>query len=410
MQTNGMMLKFALRNLFRQKGRTLMTLSAIVIGVMGLILSGGFVEDIFIQLREATIHSRLGHFQIYRQGYLANWSKEPGQYLMPMPERIQSSLAGIPGVLDSMQRVNFFGLVNNGRSDLPVLAEGVEPAKEAAQFGDFFFVVEGRMLRAEERHKLLLGEGVARALDLKPGALVNVLANMPDGGLNSLEFEVVGVFRTFSKDFDARAVRMSLGDAHELLAVEGAHAIVVSLKDTTATDAAAGQVRKTLADQGFEVKTWFELDDFYRNTVELYESQFGVLQGVILIVVLLSVANSVNMTAQERVGEFGTLMALGLRQRDVARLILLENTLLGLVGACTGVLLGMLLAWGISQVGIPMPPPPNSNVGYTALIRIVPEVLIVAFLIGLVATVISAFFAARGAARVPVVEALRQNI
>lgn len=410
MNTSDVMLKFALRNLFRQKGRTLMTLSPIVIGVMGLILSGGFVEDIFIQLREATIHSRLGHFQIYRQGYLANWSKEPGQYLMQAPERIQSTLAGLAGVADSMQRVNFFGLINNGRSDLPILAEGVEPAKEAAQFGDFFFVVEGQMLRAEERHKLLLGEGVARALNLKPGALVNVLANMPDGGLNSLEFEVVGIFRTFSRDFDARAVRMSLDDARELLAVAGAHAVVVSLKNTLATDAVAGQVRTTLTGQGFEVKTWFELDDFYRNTVELYESQFGVLQGVILIVVLLSVANSVNMTAQERVGEFGTLMALGLRQRDVAHLILLENTLLGLVGASAGVLLGMLLAWCISQVGIPMPPPPNSSMGYTALIRIVPEVLIVSFLIGLVATVISAFFAARGAARVPVVEALRQNI
>jgi putative ABC transport system permease protein len=410
MKSSAMMLKFALRNLLRQKGRTAMTLAAIIIGVMGLILSGGFVEDIFIQLREATIHSRLGHFQIYRQGYLENWSKDPGNHLMPDPAEVQSTISEVPGVLDSMQRVNFFGLVNNGRSDLPVLAEGVEPAKEAAQFGDFFFVVEGRMLLGEERHKLLLGEGVARALKLKPGALVNVLANMPDGGLNSLEFEVVGIFRTFSKEFDARAVRMNLVDARELLAVEGAHAIVVSLKDTLATDASAAQARAALAGKGFEIKTWFELDDFYRNTVDLYESQFGVLQAVILIVVLLSVANSVNMTAQERVGEFGTLMALGLRQRDVARLIVLENTLLGLVGASAGVLLGIAVAWGISQTGIPMPPPPNSNAGYTALIRIVPEVLAVSFLIGLVATVVSALFAARSAARVPVVEALRQNI
>lgn len=410
MKSSAMMLKFALRNLLRQKGRTAMTLTPIIIGVMGLILSGGFVEDIFIQLREATIHSRLGHFQIYRQGYLEHWSKDPGSHLMPDPAEVQATVAELPGVRDSMQRVNFFGLVNNGRSDLPVLVEGVEPAKEAAQFGDFFFVVEGRMLLAEERHKLLLGEGVARALKLEPGALVHVLANMPDGGLNSLEFEVVGIFRTFSKEFDARAVRMNLVDARELLAVEGAHAVVVSLEDTLATDAKAAQARAALAGKGFEIRTWFELDDFYRNTVDLYESQFGVLQAIILIVVLLSVANSVNMTAQERVGEFGTLMALGLRQRDVARLIVLENTLLGLVGASAGVLLGMAVAWGISQTGIPMPPPPNSSTGYTALIRIVPEVLAMSFLIGLVATVVSALFAARVAARVPVVEALRQNI
>jgi putative ABC transport system permease protein len=74
------------------------------------------------------------------------------------------------------------------------------------------------------------------------------------------------------------------------------------------------------------------------------------------------------------------------------------------------VLLGAGLAWGISAIGIPMPPPPNSNAGYTAYIRIVPSVLVVSFLIGFVATVLSSLLAARGAARVPVVEALRQNI
>jgi putative ABC transport system permease protein len=84
--------------------------------------------------------------------------------------------------------------------------------------------------------------------------------------------------------------------------------------------------------------------------------------------------------------------------------------MLGFIGASLGVLLGVGLALGISAVGIPMPPPPNANVGYTAMIRVVPVVLVVSFLIGFVATVLSALLAARGAARVPVVEALRQNI
>jgi putative ABC transport system permease protein len=57
-----------------------------------------------------------------------------------------------------------------------------------------------------------------------------------------------------------------------------------------------------------------------------------------------------------------------------------------------------------------MPPPPNSNAGYTAYIRIVPDVLVLSFAIGFLATVCSALLPARAVARVPVVEALRQNI
>ena len=46
------------------------------------------------------------------------------------------------------------------------------------------------------------------------------------------------------------------------------------------------------------------------------------------------------MTAYERVGEFGTLKALGKRDRDISRLIILENSMLGFIGASLGVLLG----------------------------------------------------------------------
>lgn len=409
MKFDWMTITFALRNLTRQKGRTGMTLASIVFGVIGLILSGGFVEDVFIQLREATIHSRLGHLQVYKEGFYAQGSKDPYAYMIEDAAPVESKAAALPGVVDTMKRLNFFGLLNNGKTDLPIIGEGVEPAKEA-KLGSFFFIIEGRQLTDDDAYGVLLGEGVAKSLKLEVGSFVTVLANTPDGALNSLEFEVVGVFRTFSKDYDARAIRVALPASQELLSVGGVHSVVVSLADTLATDTAAVALKSALAGAGFEVMTWFELDDFYASTVELYKSQLGVLQFIILIVVLLSVANSVSMTAYERVGEFGTLKALGKRDRDISRLIILENSMLGFIGASLGVLLGVGLALGISAVGIPMPPPPNANVGYTAMIRVVPVVLVVSFLIGFVATVLSALLAARGAARVPVVEALRQNI
>lgn len=409
MTINWMTLTFALRNLTRQKGRTGMTLASIVFGVVGLILSGGFVEDVFIQLREATIHSRLGHLQVYREGFYAQGSKDPYAFMIDDATPVENKARALPGVVDTMKRLNFFGLLNNGKTDLPIIGEGVEPAKEAA-LGSFFFIIEGRQLTDDDAYGVLLGEGVARSLKLEVGSFVTVLANTPDGALNSLEFEVVGVFRTFSKDYDARAIRVALPAAQELLAVGGVHAVVVSLADTLATDTSAEALRSALGGDGYELKTWFELDDFYASTVELYKSQLGVLQFIILIVVLLSVANSVSMTAYERVGEFGTLKALGKRDRDISRLIILENSMLGFIGAALGAGLGVGLAIGISAIGIPMPPPPNANVGYTALIRVVPDVVLVSFLIGFIATVLSAIFAARGAARVPVVEALRQNI
>lgn len=63
------------------------------------------------------------------------------------------------------------------------------------------------------------------------------------------------------------------------------------------------------------------LVDFYEKAAQLYDRQFGVLRLIILLMVLLSVANSVNMTLFERTREFGTLLALGERQATVFKLI-----------------------------------------------------------------------------------------
>jgi len=403
------MFKLALRNIFRQKTHTLMTLAAVIAGVAGIILAGGWVQDIYVQLGEALIHSQSGHLQIYRQGYFEAGSRSPEKYLIGTPDTISQQIAGEAGVSQVMARLNFSGLLNNGKSDIPIIGEGVEPSHEV-ELGSSVQIIAGKQLSDKDTFGILLGKGVAQALQLKPGDPVTLLVNTLDGALNSLDFQVTGIFQSFSNDFDARAVRIPLAAAQELLGTQGVNALVISLKHTEETDQIAAQLKQSLESSGLEVKTWVELNDFYEKTVEMYKRQFGVLQIIILIMVLLSVANSVNMSIFERVGEFGTMMALGNDSNQVFRLIISENLLLGLIGGGLGVGMGILLATAISAIGIPMPPPPNADLGYIARIQIVPSVLLLALGIGFTATVLAAILPARHVSHIPVVDALRQNI
>jgi putative ABC transport system permease protein len=86
-----------------------------------------------------------------------------------------------------------------------------------------------------------------------------------------------------------------------------------------------------------------------------------------------------------------------------------ENVILGLIGAALGAVIGTLIALGISAVGIPMPPMPNTEIGYTAYIRAVPSEIRLAAIIGFLATVLASIWPGRKASRIPVVEGLRQN-
>ncbi|HEY2918286.1 MAG TPA: FtsX-like permease family protein [Candidatus Binatia bacterium] len=402
------MWKLASRNLLRHKSRTALTLGAIVLGIVGLILSGGFVADIFIQLREATIHSQLGHLQIYKAGYYTLGRRAPYKYMIQNPEQKIAEFRELPHVIDVMPRVNFSGLLSNGRTSFPIIGEGVDPGKEA-KLSKYIIMKEGRQLEPKEAYGIMLGAGVATALKLHPGDHTTLLLNTPEGALNTLDFKVLGIFQTLSKDYDDRAVRIPLSAAWELLATNAVHSLVFALDSSMATEDVATLLRRQLPPKEFELKTWYELSDFYQKTVELYKRHFGALRLIILGMVLLSVANSVNMNIYERTGEFGTLMALGNRSGQVFRLVIAESVILGLSGGVIGSILGTVAALTISAIGIPMPPMPNTDIAYTAHIQLVPSELAFASLTGFFACILAAIWPARRASRLPVVEALARN-
>lgn len=401
--------KLAIRNVFRHRGRTLMTLASIVFGVAALILAGGFIEDTIVETGESMIRSSTGHLQVARNGYWDYGARNPEKYLMENPETLRRELMAASGVEDVMLRIGFSGLLGNGRTDWSIVGEGVEPSREK-RLASYITVLAGRRLEDSDKFGMMIGQGVAKALKLKPGDPVTLLVSTAGGATNLLEFQVTGVFQTFSKDYDARAVRIPLSAAQELLATPGAHTAVVLLKNTKDTDRVARLMHDKLSRQGYEMKTWVELNTFYIQTVTLYRQQFGFLVVIILAMLLMGVSNAVNMGIFERDSEFGTMRALGDRSSRVFSLVVFESFWLGLLGASGGVVVGVALAKAISLVGIPMPPPPNADQGYISHILVVPKVVVLSFIVGLVAAVLASLRPARTISRKLIAESLREGI
>lgn len=395
-----------LRNLVRNRTRTLITLGAIVFGVCGLILAGGFVKDIFFQLGEALIHSQSGHAQIGREAIFTYGSRTPERHLLDAPDALRERLRADPAVKDVMARITFSGLLNNGRTDYAIVGDGIEPDAES-RLGTHLRLVAGRALTAGDTFGAMLGEGVADALQLGPGDTATLLVSTIDGAMNTLDVEIVGVFQTFSKDFDARAVRIPLAATQELLRTSGAGKLVVALNDTADTEQFVSRARGIVAGQDLVVLDWQQLNDFYGKTVELYRQQFGFLRIMVLLMVCLSVANTVTLSLAERIWEFGTMRALGNRNRTVVGLILAESSVLGTIGATVGIAAGIGVAVLVSGFGIAMPPPPNAEIGYDAYIQIAPDVIVEAWVTGFFATILASFLPAWRLSRVSIIDALR---
>ncbi|MFO1320380.1 MAG: FtsX-like permease family protein [Burkholderiales bacterium] len=400
--------RLARRNVLRHRSRAATALGAIAFGVAGLILSQGFVEDIFVKLAEAIVHSQSGHIQVGREGFFQHGSHQPEKYVVDDPEGDKRKIMTIPEVKDAMARLSFSGLLNNGKADVSVIGEGIEADKEE-QLGTSIKITHGRQLKKSDEFGALVGHGVAQTLRLKPGDRATIVMSTSDGAMNSMDFEVVGVFQSFSKDYDNHAIKIPLAAAQQLLNTKGANTIVVSLHSTADTVRVARLLRERTIWRDQSVMTWEELNDFYPKTVEMYRMQFGALQGIILLLVILSVVNAVNSTVFERTSEFGTARALGNRGRNVLTLVLTENALLGLIGGLLGIVVGVVLAELLSRVGISMPPPPNSDLGYDAQITLTAPTILRAFAVGTVATMLGALIPAIRVSSIQIAMALRQN-
>jgi len=371
-----------------------------------MVLAGGFTEWVYWAMREAAIQTGLGHLQIARPGFRDYGYADPSRFALPPASPALAAIRSTPGVKAVDERLYFTGLASFGETTIAFAGLGVEPGADLIVSP--VLPVSGPRLDRADPKGVLLGRGLATALGARQGDTVGFLVTVPGGGLSAVEAKVRGTFTTEVKAYDDSAVRFPISLARELLRVDGSHVWVAALDSTDNYRVAADDLRSKLP-ADLEVATWFDLSDFYRKAVTLLSRQIDVMKILIGVIIVLGISNTLAMNVAERTSEIGTLMAMGTTRKSVLRLFLLEGFLLGTVGAIAGAVLGILAAQLISFIGIPMPPPPGRDTGYSARILLTPALVLTSVVIAIVATTIAGVFPAYKAARLPVVDALRHN-
>jgi len=401
-------LKIATRNLRRNTRRSAVAVMTVAGGVIAFVLAGGFIAWIFQDMREATIHSQLGHLQIVRPGYFDKGIADPYAYLLPGQSEAQSLVEKTTGVRSLTPRLAFSGLLSLEDATIPFVGEGISPNGERP-ISSRITIMTGQDLVDDNEMAVLLGEGLARNIGAKAGDTVVILVTAANGSPNATEVKVAGTFATIAKDFDDNALRMPIVVARKLMRVNGATSWVALLERTELTAKTVETIRPQLASSEFEITPWSALADFYNKTVVLFSKQVAVVKFIIGLIIILTISNTQTMSVLERTTEIGTSLAIGLRGSEIMRLFLLEGLLIGFAGGSVGILLAFGLAEVISAIGIPMPPPPGMARGYTGQILVGANLAGEAMVLALVTTLVASVMPAWRASRMNIVDALRCN-
>jgi len=398
----------AARNLLRHRRRSLFALGTVGGGVVAFLLAGGFIQWIFIDMRESTIHSQLGHIQLVRPGFLSGGQSDPYRYLIDEAPIDSTQATDTPAIKTLAPRLTFGGLLSKGDATVSFIGEGIAPDLEAP-ISRAITVLRGKDLSESPENSVLLGEGLAASIGAEPGDTVVLLGTTAGGGVNAVECQVAGIFATITKAYDDVVLRAPIGIARSLMRVSGSTSWVVLLDDTAHTDATVQQLRASLDQKAFDVVPWSDLADFYNKTVELFTRQVGVVRLLIALIVVLSISNTLTMSVLERTSEIGTAMAIGVKRQGILQQFISEGLLIGVVGGVGGIAVGLLLGQIISSIGIPMPPPPGMAHGFTGQIAITPALAFDALVLAITTTLLASVFPAWKASRMIIVDALRHQ-
>lgn len=398
----------ALRNLRRNTQRTLVAVFTVAFGIIAFLLAGGFIEYIFEQIREATIHSQLGHLQIVRPGYFDKGIADPYAFLLPGQSPAQQRVESEPGFAILAPRLALSGLISHGEATISFIGEGVDPEREKL-LSSGVAIISGRDLASADEPTTILGEGLARSMGVRTGDVVVLLATAANGSANAVEVKVAGTFATMYKDYDERALRLPISIARKLMKVKGATSWVVLLDRTDLSATTVEHLSHSLERKDFQVVPWFDLADFYNKTVVLFSKQVSMIKYIIALLIVLTISNTQMMCVLERTTEIGTSLAIGLRGHVLMGSFITEGALVGFFGGLLGVVLGYALGEMISAIGIPMPPPPGMARGYIGKILITTGLATEAFLLAMITTLLASIMPAWKASRMNIVDALRYN-
>lgn len=396
-----------LRNLLRQRRRSLIAIVSVSFGIASLVVASGFIEWMFVDFREATIESQYAHVQVTRPHYHEDGRADPMRFLLP-GDAAAAALSGLPHARSWGPRLGLVGLASRGETTISFVGEGFDPAGDLT--GDRSLrMIAGHKLQADHKAGVMLGRGLAAQLGAGAGDAIVVLVDNPSSGLNAIDATVAGIFESVSKAYDDSALLLHIDTARQLLKVSGAHSWLIYLDKTENTSQAAEQLRKLFDARQFEVRTWDQLAEFYARAVELLRQQIDVVRFIVIAIILLGIGNTMMMNVMERTGEIGTAMALGVRRHALLGQFLLEGGLIGLIGGVGGLLLAFLIGTGIDLLHIEMPPPPGLTRGYVAHVLLTPAIIIEAVLIAILTTTLASLYPAWKASRMMIVDAIRHS-
>ena len=344
----------AWRNIWRQKRRTWLTALAMIFSNILLVFMISLQFGSYDMMINNSLRMFSGQIQVQREGYLES-------------QKMRLTVGNIVQQADLIRekfptasvavRANAFVLVSSDDRSFGTQVVGVEPEHEPGVSTMPGLVTNGRFLADPDANEIVIGSVMARNLKVEVGDELTFLGSGRDGSFAAGVVKLVGIFESGSQDLDRSLAEVPLVYFQDAFAMgTRGHVIAISVPDLGAVPRMIEPLRTTVSNQeGLTVLDWEALMPGLKQAIQADMTSAWFMYAVLIILVAFSVLNTQLMSVLERTREFGVIMALGIKPRRLALLVLLETFLMASIGLIIGVVLGALVSGYFAYAGFAYP-------------------------------------------------------
>ncbi|BDU50087.1 ABC transporter permease [Haliovirga abyssi] len=397
-----MLVKLAFRNIFRKKTRTILTLTVLIFGVYLAIFYDGILKGYTREMINTYINTDIGEFKIYKKGYYKNKDDDERlKYLIDKKE-VEKDLDKL-NIDRYSSRLLFDGTIAIDENELPIKILGINPKVENKIFKRDKATVSGNFLSGNKG--IVIGIGLAKALKLKVGDIVTILARGVEKTINADDLKIVGIIETKNNILDESSCFINLNYAQNFVNTKKINDIVIMNK--------LNRKDIKILGKNYDVISWKK---DLGNLIELMEFKAKASNQVVFLILIMAgvgIASTMLMSMLERKKEIGIMLADGMKRKNILLLFLIEGGFIGVIGSFIGAVLGVITNYFLHIYGIPLPIETYKKM---QLNMVIPEkmhadldmkTVLLFFLLGILIALISSFYTAYEASKSNPVEALK---
>ena len=326
------MLKLAWRNIWRNKGRSVITIAAVMFCVIFAVVLRSFQVGVWENMIHEIVGNNFGYLQIHEDGF---WADQSLDRTMDLGAVNSEELLAVDGVDRLIPRMESFSLLYHGSNTKGSLVMGIDPAVELPGLQLDDILLEGRSFSRDDS-VIVVSEGLAKYFNVGLGDTLLFMGQGYHGATAYGAFPIGGIARMTNPELNKQLVLMPLQKAQYMYNCTDRATTLVVAVDKDSDYEAIGAALKGSGAEGLEVLEWKELFPEIIQTIEVDMAGGRIFVTILYFIISFVLLGTVIMMVAERQREFGILVSIGMKKTKLAFVTLLENIMLIMGGAIVG--------------------------------------------------------------------------